>query len=278
MPSATARALGLSSPIEPVDGQLPRVRLEVRGRAATVPVAASLGPETIGALSGAMAAIGALWFVQRLTGLSGRVTRILVTTKPGQRALVQRELTALAAGRLTVASADQDVALLKQAVTPNTEATGFFVLVSGDRGPAAGVQRDAVDRAGAPAHDGRSAHAGRAPVAAGADLAVPGGVPGRSRLAAGARGRRLPLAHDLPCHAQLSVLSIRARHADGHRSAPADRVLRRRRARDLPGGCAAAARPAAQPRGRRRVLRGRRTRAGARRPRATAPAARRAQC
>jgi putative ABC transport system permease protein len=131
VPSATAHALGLSSPIEPVDGQLPRVRLEVRGRAATVPVAASLGPETIGALSGAMAAIGALWFVQRLTGLSGHVTRILVTTKPGQRALVQRELTVLAAGRLTVASADQDVALLKQAVTPNTEATGFFVLVSG---------------------------------------------------------------------------------------------------------------------------------------------------
>ncbi len=131
VPSATAYALGLASPIEPVGGQLPRVRLEVRGRAATVPVVAALGPETIGALSGASAAIGALWLVQRLTGLYGHVTRILVTTKPGRRALVQRELTALAAGRLTVAPADQDVALLKQAVTPNTEATGFFVLVSG---------------------------------------------------------------------------------------------------------------------------------------------------
>jgi len=131
VPSATAHALGLSSPIEPLNGQLPRVTLEVRGRASRVPVMASLGPEEIGALSGAMAAIGVLSFVQRLTGLSGRVTRILVTTKPGQRARVQRELTTLAAGRLTVAAADQDVALLKQAVTPNTEATGFFVLVSG---------------------------------------------------------------------------------------------------------------------------------------------------
>ncbi len=130
VPSATAHALGLSSPLQPIDGQLPRVRLEVRGRATTVPVVASLGPETIGALSGAMASIGALWFVQRVTGLSGKVTRILVTTKPGQRALVARELTRVAGGRLTVASADQDIALLKQAVTPNTEATGFFVLVS----------------------------------------------------------------------------------------------------------------------------------------------------
>ena len=130
VPSATAHALGLSTPLQPVDGQLPRVRLEVRGRATTVPVVAALGPETIGALSGAMASIGALWFVQRVTGLSGRVTRILVTTKPGQGPLVRRELTRLAGGRLTVASADQDVALLQQAVTPNTEATGFFVLVS----------------------------------------------------------------------------------------------------------------------------------------------------
>ncbi len=130
VPSATAHALGLASPIQPLNGLLPHVLLEVRGRATRVPVVAALGPETIGALSGAMAAIGGLSFVQRLTGLSGRVTRILVTTKPGRRALVQRELSTLAAGRLNVASADQDVELLKQAVTPNTEATGFFVLVS----------------------------------------------------------------------------------------------------------------------------------------------------
>jgi putative ABC transport system permease protein len=126
LPSATADALGLRS-------QLPRARvsLEVRGRVSSVGVIAVLGPETLGGLSGAMAAIAPLPFVQKLTGLSGRITRILVTTKPGRRAEVQRELTVLAAGRLTVAPADQEVSLLKQAVAPNTEATGFFVLVSG---------------------------------------------------------------------------------------------------------------------------------------------------
>ncbi|HTA33658.1 MAG TPA: ABC transporter permease [Solirubrobacteraceae bacterium] len=129
LPSATAHALGLQSASSP-DGALPHVQLDVRGRATSVAVVAVLGPEAIGALSGAMAAIAPLDFVQRIDGLSGRVTRILVTTAPGKGATVRRELTALAAGRLTVAGADQDVALLEQAVAPNTEATGFFVLVS----------------------------------------------------------------------------------------------------------------------------------------------------
>jgi putative ABC transport system permease protein len=126
LPSATADALGLSS-------QTPgaHVWLQVRGRVSSVAVIAVLGPETLGGLSGAMAAIAPLTFVQKLTGLTDRVTRILLTTAPGRQAAVERELTVLAAGRLTVAPADQEVALLKQAVAPNTEATGFFALVSG---------------------------------------------------------------------------------------------------------------------------------------------------
>ena len=130
LPSATARALGLPSASGSSPVALPHVLLEVRGRTTSVAVVAVLGPETIGALSGALAAIAPLGFVQRTAGLTGRVTRILVTTAPGRQAAVRRELIALAAGRLTVAGADQDVALLEQAVAPNTEATGFFVLVS----------------------------------------------------------------------------------------------------------------------------------------------------
>jgi putative ABC transport system permease protein len=132
VPSATARELGLSSQSAGLPGaRAPRVMLEVGGRAASVPVVAVLGPETIGALSGALAAIAPLDYVQRLTGLTGRITRILVTTTSRDRALVSRELSRLADGRLTVAPADQEVALLRQAVGPNTKATGFFVLVSG---------------------------------------------------------------------------------------------------------------------------------------------------
>jgi putative ABC transport system permease protein len=131
LPSATAKALGLPTSPASSGARLARVTLEVRGLATSVAVVAVLGPETIGALSGAMAAIAPLGFVQRITGLSGRVTRILVTTAPGQRGAVQRELTALAGRRLEVAPADQDISLLRQALTPNAEATGFFVLVGG---------------------------------------------------------------------------------------------------------------------------------------------------
>ncbi|MCW3018312.1 MAG: hypothetical protein JWN10_620, partial [Solirubrobacterales bacterium] len=131
LPSTTAQALGLSSAsVSSPEAAPPRVLLEVRGRATSVAVAAVLGPEAIGALSGAMAVIAPLGFVQQIAGLPSRVTRILVTTAPGRRATVRRELTALAAGHLAVAGADEDIALLRQAVTPNTEATGFFVLVS----------------------------------------------------------------------------------------------------------------------------------------------------
>ena len=131
LPTATARALGVSVASLDATGAAPHVTLEVRGRARSAVVIAILGPEEIGALSGAMAAIAPLWFVQKVTGLAGRATRILVKTERGSAAMVRRELTRLAAGRLTVAPADQDVDLLKHAVAPNAEATGFFALVSG---------------------------------------------------------------------------------------------------------------------------------------------------
>jgi len=131
LPTATAQALGLPTALQALSGdRLPRVTLDVRGRANSVAVIAVLGPETIGALSGSLVAIAPLSWVQQITGLPGRVTRVLVTPKPGQRASVERELTVLAAGRLTVTSADEEIGLLKQALTPNTKATGFFVLVS----------------------------------------------------------------------------------------------------------------------------------------------------
>lgn len=131
LPSATAHALGLpDAPVQAPTGGTVHVSLEVNGLATRAPVIAVLGPEEVGGLSGALAAIAPLDYVQRVTGLPRRVTRILVTTEPGRLAAVRRELTVLAGGRLTVAPAGEDVELLKQAVAPNTKATGFFVLVS----------------------------------------------------------------------------------------------------------------------------------------------------
>ena len=236
---------------------------------------AALGPETIGALSGAMAAIGALSFVQRLTGLSGRVTRILVTTRPGQQARVQRELATLAAGRLTVASADQDVALLKQAVTPNTQATGFFVLVSAIVGLLLAfnamlltVPERRRTMADLRMQGVRPWQLSRMLLFQAVCLGVVASLLG---LAAGDFLSRTIF------HATPSYLS--AAFALGTQTVIGLRPLlvsfARRRAGDVPRRRAAAARPASQPRGRRRVLRGRRTRPGAGAPRAAAVVPRR---
>ncbi|HYB23551.1 MAG TPA: ABC transporter permease, partial [Solirubrobacteraceae bacterium] len=95
--SATASALGLPSlPVQVPAAGGHGVSLEVRGRASEVAVIGVLGPETLGALSGAMTAMAPLGYVQQISGLPGRVTRILVTTARGREAAVKGELTALA--------------------------------------------------------------------------------------------------------------------------------------------------------------------------------------
>jgi len=106
------------------------VSLLVRGRASRLRVSAVLGPETFGALSQANVAVMPLADLQRLAGLDEHITRILVQAAPGRKAAVRRELRALAAGRLEVAAADQDVALLGQALRPSDQASALFAAIS----------------------------------------------------------------------------------------------------------------------------------------------------
>jgi putative ABC transport system permease protein len=128
LPLATALALGLPTSPGRAHGS---VLLEIRGHATIARVTSILGPETVGDLSGAMAAFAPLAYVQQAAGLPGRVTRVLVQPAAGQAGRVRRELQALSGGRLTVASADQDIALMRQATLPNSQATGFFGFVAG---------------------------------------------------------------------------------------------------------------------------------------------------
>lgn len=121
---ASAQALGLS----PVAHRA-SVTLALRGRSYPLRVTAVLGPEAAGALSGAYAAVMPLQRMQQLAGLPGRVTRIFVQTLPGRRAAVQAELERLAGGRIQVASASQDIALLGQALGPSDLASGLFAAI-----------------------------------------------------------------------------------------------------------------------------------------------------
>jgi putative ABC transport system permease protein len=105
------------------------VTVRLRGGAHTLKVSAVLGREAVGPLSGALVAVMGLGQMQRLAGLPGLVTRILVQTVPGRRAEVRRGLERLAAGRLAVAPADQDVALLREALRPSDLASGLFAAI-----------------------------------------------------------------------------------------------------------------------------------------------------
>jgi putative ABC transport system permease protein len=121
----SAQALGVSG----ARARTEEVTLDLRGRAQRLRIAAVLGPEAFGALSQAHVAVMPLARLQRLAGLQGRITRILVQTEPGREAAVRTELQRIAAGTLDVQPADQDVASLRQALRPSDQASAFFTAV-----------------------------------------------------------------------------------------------------------------------------------------------------
>lgn len=132
LPLATANMLGVSiHPSAGISRPSPVVTLLVRGRSFRANVIAVLGPEDVGPLSHALAAILTLGSLQKSAGMHGRLSTVLVESQPGRHDEVRRELESLAGGRLTVAPATQDIKLLEQATVPSDDATGFFAFVSG---------------------------------------------------------------------------------------------------------------------------------------------------
>jgi putative ABC transport system permease protein len=122
---ASAQVLG----VDASGSTASQVTLQLRGRSSPLRVSAVLGPEAAGAVSGALVAVMPLARLQTLAGLPRRVTRILVQAKPGREAQVRHRLEALAGGRLTVSSADQDVTLLDQALRPSDLASQLFAAI-----------------------------------------------------------------------------------------------------------------------------------------------------
>ena len=91
-----------------------------------VPVSATLDRSQIGTAIDSPLAVAPLSYVQTLTGLPHRVTRILVAVEPGNEGKVRSALVGLAAGRLSVEPSDIEITYVDQAATPNNQSTGLF--------------------------------------------------------------------------------------------------------------------------------------------------------
>jgi putative ABC transport system permease protein len=106
------------------------VTFDVAGRSAQAPLYAQLRASQIGPLIASPIAVGPLPFVQEMTGLVRRVSRILVQPGPGSEREVRAALLRLAAGRLNVEPTDYDERLFAKAAAATNQSTQLFAVIS----------------------------------------------------------------------------------------------------------------------------------------------------
>jgi putative ABC transport system permease protein len=95
-----------------------------------VEVRAVLGSQTVGPVSNSPIVVGLLGFAQEITGKLRRINQVLVEPKRGDEALVQRELSRIAAGRLDLEPADRELPVLRAAAQPTAQSTTLFAAIS----------------------------------------------------------------------------------------------------------------------------------------------------
>jgi putative ABC transport system permease protein len=123
LPAPLARTIGVTRFGE-------EIKFQVAGRTESVPLYAELHKEQIGPLIESAVAIAPLAFAQEMTGLTGRVSRILVAPAAGSEDRVRAALTALAGGRLNVENIGYDDRLFAQAATASNQSTALFSVIS----------------------------------------------------------------------------------------------------------------------------------------------------
>ncbi len=106
-----------------------RVRLLSGGFAASARVVAVLGGNTIGAAASAPIALSQLPLAQRLTGMRGRVSEVLIETEKGQGGAVAARLRRMLAGRESVRGAGAELRILEATAKPLGEATAVFAAI-----------------------------------------------------------------------------------------------------------------------------------------------------
>jgi putative ABC transport system permease protein len=132
LPAPLARTIGANT-------QGPEMRLDLAGRRSTVALFATLSASEFGSLAQAPIAVAPLEYVQQLSGLHARLTRILIEPAAGAERAVRARLQAIAsaptapdlhAGILNVQPSDWEVRLFAKAATATNQSTDLFALLS----------------------------------------------------------------------------------------------------------------------------------------------------
>jgi putative ABC transport system permease protein len=129
---ARQHALALPEPVAQEIGarQLEPVKLQLGASTTSALLGIVLRETDIGVLVHSPVALAPLAYAQRLTGMQGRVTRVLIQARPGQTEAVRRALTGLAAGRINVEPATYDATLFDRAAAPTNQSTDVFAAIS----------------------------------------------------------------------------------------------------------------------------------------------------
>jgi putative ABC transport system permease protein len=122
LPAPIAQAIGVSS--------LERVKLQFGASLVPAVLAPALLPGDAGALAHSPIAIASLGYVQKLTGMAGRLSSVFVQSPPARDREVRAALERLAAGRLNVRPANFNAALFRRAAGPTNQSTGLFSAIS----------------------------------------------------------------------------------------------------------------------------------------------------
>lgn len=133
-PSGFAFATGLVLPASVAEAIGARVHSRItvlaRGGTRTVKVGGILNSSLFGTLASSPIAVTQLRVAQRLTGLKGKVSEVLLEPRRGADRRVASELRTLAAGHLNVEPANNELRLLDEAAKPNDQSTSLFAAIS----------------------------------------------------------------------------------------------------------------------------------------------------
>jgi putative ABC transport system permease protein len=106
------------------------VHFQALGHSSEAALYSLLTAKQVGALTSSPIAVSTLEYVQHASGLSGRVSRILVEPKPGQTASVQAGLQRIAGGSYGVEPASYDEQLFAKAAAATNQSTQLFAVIS----------------------------------------------------------------------------------------------------------------------------------------------------